>query len=141
MSEKMIYSKRFPKPEIDVSTFKNAPPIDEETRDRLNRMFQRLLYEDCYVPNPQRIAWSKKFVALAIKLSSEFEIDMDIYENSHCVSVDLYLTCTAFMGDMKDMFAELVKMCDDVSLFLPKDDPHDVLVSLTLYTHDRRRKQ
>lgn len=141
MPEKMIYSKRFPQLQIEDLPSENELSIDAETSARLNRMFERLLYEDCYVPNPQRIALSREWIALAIRLSSEFEIDMDISEKSHCVSIDLYLVCAAFMGEMKDLFAKLVLACDDVSLFLPAGGSHDVLVSLTLYTHDRCKNQ
>lgn len=139
MPEKWIYSKRFPRSEVDALAPENAPPIDAETSARLDRMFQRLLYEDCYVPNPQRVALSREWIAMAIRLSSEFEIDMDICEKSNCVCIELYLVCAAFMGEMKNLFAQLVLVCDDVSLFLLKGGSHDVLVSLTLYTHDRKK--
>lgn len=135
----MIYSKRFPQLRIDDLEPANAPPIDAETSARLDRMLQRLLYEDCYVPDPQRVALSREWIAMAIRLSSEFEIDMDICEKSNCVCIELYLVCAAFMGEMKNLFAQLVLVCDDVSLFLLKGGSHDVLVSLTLYTHDRKK--
>ena len=138
-THKVIYSKRFPRQNID------EPPKDREVpEERLptkplvssRAYLNRIAKNSTYLPNPDKIANQEKFVNLAITLSETYKIDMEITDCSHYISVTMYLDCAYCTGELKALFTELIVMCDSISSFLSGSDPCDFILSLDYYTHD-----
>lgn len=138
MNRNMIYSKRFEKEPLMQDLEKpNSQPLGEEEAARMQESFRKFCESITYVPRPEKQAMKENFVALSIELSKAYDVDADVYEGADFVATDLYLNCASFMGELKGMFAKLFGLCDDFQLFRPKDGAHDIIVSFTLYTHDR----
>ena len=80
MSEKKIYSRRYPQaPEI--MELINRPQTKEDreaAKQSFNEFWRRLQEESVYVLMPERIKGARRFAALAEELSEAYGIDMDI---------------------------------------------------------------
>jgi len=113
---RIIYSKRFPKVNLtgfgkeqgaaDDGILKPPMPFEE--------FCKRLVEKSAYFINPYKMIWRQKFIDLAIGLSEEYEIDMDIKEYLYYISVNMYLDSASCAGNLKSMFAALLTMCDRV---------------------------
>lgn len=136
---KIIYSNRFPRTSLenfleehDV-TDNLTPPIQLESPDTF---FNRMVENSVYVLNPNKVAGQQKFIDLAIELSSDFEIDMEIKDCFYYITATMYLDCATCAGSLKSMFAALITMSDRISSFISPTDPCDFIISLDYYTHD-----
>ena len=136
---KIIYSKRFPRTSLedflkehDVTD--DFPlPIQLESPDKF---FNRMIEDSAYILNPSKAARQQRFIDLAIDLSSNFEIDMEIKDCFYYITTTMYLDCATCAGSLKSMFAELITMSDRISSFISSTDPCDFIISLDYYTHD-----
>lgn len=136
-THKVIYSKRFPRQNIDEppkgrevpEEFLPAKPL-VSSRAYLNRIAKN----STYLPNPDKMAKQERFINLAVALSENYEIDMEITDCLHYISVTMHLDCAYCTGELKALFTELIVMCDCISSFTSPSC--DFIISLDYYTYD-----
>lgn len=141
--EKIIYRKRFTKIDLDNLDMTFSQQENPDLKDDIQKpsvsfdtFYKRMVANSIYVIKPERVKHKQRFIDLAITLSTDFEIDMDIKEGFYYVTVTMYLLCATCTGSMKSMIAELVSKCDRISSFTSKTDLCDFIISLDYYTHD-----
>lgn len=130
--EKIIYSKRFPRPEplAMKAAWEDAGAELPVEPPSLEPIFEHIVEESMFEIDPDKAALQQRFLGLAVKLSSSYKIDMDIKERCSCLSVIMYLDCATCSGELKEMFAELLRMSDHISSFLSKTEPCDFIIAL-----------
>ena len=92
-----------------------------------------------FVLHPDKVKESQRFIALAKEFSAAYEIDMDIEEHDFFVLVDMYLYCSSYSDESKQMLSTLLNMADEISFFTVKTEPSDILISLTYSTHEYQK--
>jgi len=135
---KIIYSKRFPK--VDLNEFCKGqggtdddifePPVPFET------FRKRLAENSTYIVNPTKLKWRQEFIDMAVRLSSEYEIDMDIEDHLYYISVCMYLGSASCVGRLKALFTLLLSMCDRITCLTTKNGTSDFTITLDYHTHD-----
>lgn len=134
---KLIFSKRFPRLDADEMRAQAAEdPLESAPPPSFDKFLREVRENSVYVPIPDKIARRQRFIDLAKQLCLDYEIDTEIKEYGHFISVNLHLYCGAYTGTLKRMLSELVSMCDRVCSFRPKTGPYDLTLSLDYYTHD-----
>lgn len=136
---KVIYSKRFPHKSVDellneagLSDF----DFPTEPPEPFSSLINRIDEESTYILDEEKQNCRKKFIDLAIELSSDYEIDMEITDHFYYVTATMYLDCASCAGELKAMFTELVSMCDRINSYISKKECCDFVISLDYYTHD-----
>lgn len=137
---KKIYSKRFPKKDdAFMRELSEQADSDEENYEPSVTFeeFKRHIIEDSvYVVDPKKMKERQTFINLAIELSSEYEINMDITEYCYRVEVKIYADDSSFAGYLKTLFARLITMCDRISHFANlKEKEFDLTLILDYHTH------
>ena len=126
----VLYTARFPVPTIEevdaelaeyakdspeIQAFLNKPP--EDTTKFLKELEERYSYKR----RSEAVEGAKKYVDLAIALSKQFEIDMEIkrLERSINVKMDIMLHAS-YSGSVKQYIDALLHISSEYSV-LPKD--------------------
>lgn len=139
MSErkKKIYSRRYPQaPEImELISRPQTKEEREAAKQSFNEFWRQFQEERVYVLMPERIKGARRFVALAEELSEAYGIDMDIWEKSYFIQVDLHLCCASYPTELTRRVAELFCLCDRFHSFILPKEPGDFTLSLDFYTH------
>lgn len=134
---KKIFSKRYP-PNRELEQLKNITQTEEDkasAEKSLNEFWRRMREERVYILMPERIEEGRRFVALAKELSELYEIDMDIWEKSYFIEVDLHLCCASYPPGLTRRIVELFNLCDEFSSFILPQEAGDFTLSLDFYTH------
>lgn len=100
----------------------NRPQTKEEreaVKQSFNEFWRQLQEESVYILMPERIKGARRFVALAKELSEAYGIDMDIWEKSYFIQVDLHLYCASYPTELTQRVAELFCLCDRVPFIHP----------------------
>lgn len=139
---KTIYSKRFPRPDFEAmyeEAEKELKALKQTNQWQARKDHFRELRENCvFIANEDKINGRPRFIDLARQLSLDHEIDMDIQQFDHSVIVTLYLYYSIYVGAAKDLFAELLKLCDHISFYRNVREPFDLTLFLTYNTHKCR---
>ena len=120
---KKVYSKRYP-PAPETMEIIHTQQSAEE-RATTKKSFNEFL----------RIDRGKHFVALAIELSKKYEIDIDIWQKSYFIEVNLHLFCSSYPSELTRYIAELFTLCDRFCSFIFPQEPSDFTLSLEFDTH------
>ena len=105
------------------------------TKKSFDEFLRRIETESTYVLIPERIDRGKHFVALAIELSQKYEIDIDIWQKSYFIEVNLHLFCSSYPSELTRYIAELFTLCDRFCSFIFPQEPSDFTLSLEFDTH------
>lgn len=136
-NQKVIYSKHFPRLnsdeplkdcELPEELLSAKPPVS------CKEFCGRIAQNSTYLPNPDKMAKQERFINLAVALSENYEIDMEITDCLHYISVTMHLDCAYCTGELKALFTELIVMCDCISSFTSPSC--DFIISLDYYTYD-----
>ena len=143
---KVIYSKRYPSWDDELKDLKDNPSgngIAVMPKESLNENWKKLMARwdhmvknSVYVLQPEKMNNLGKYINLAIKFSSDYEISIEITDHFYYTSVTLCFFCCTLGGDFISMFSELLGMSDKISSFMPKDESCDFIVILDYFTHD-----
>lgn len=135
--DKKIYSRRYPQGPETMDLLHEPQPEEEReaAKQSFNEFWRRLQKESVYVLIPERIKDARRFVALAEELSEIYGIDMDIWEKSHFIQVDLHLRCASYSAGLTRRVAELFSLCDRFHSFILPQESGDFTLSLDFYTH------
>lgn len=132
--DKILYEMRYPKddPEelqtwvdeihTEMATCGPLPSFDSF----LNRLYQNM----AYIPLPSRQASAKKFIATAIRLSKEYQLDVKIVEHFERISVVYYFDGCSSMGFLKEILCQ----SDDIAIFTDEGG-FEIGLHLEYYTH------
>jgi len=100
--EKLIYSKRYPKPDREEMNkeLERAKKEGPSLRDRefIDSLFDRITYKEI----PGRKEKSKVFVAAAIKVAEDGEYDIEIYEAEDKITVEFSFDLSRPLNDLKN---------------------------------------
>lgn len=139
---KRIYSKRFPAvalDELEQEISENAKTEKTASLPSSKDFIEQLQKNRVFVLRPDKVKESQRFIALAKEFSEVYEIDMDIEEHDFFVLVDMYLYCSSYADESKQMLSTLLNMADEISFFTVKTEPSDILISLTYSTHECKK--
>lgn len=119
------YEKEYP----ELPKFKNepAPSVEEFTR----RVAERFEYK----PRPEAKEGQVKFIELAIELSRQFEISMEIRRRERSIRVEMDLYVASYFGVVKNWIDALLHMSSEYSL-IPKSSEY-VTFALEYALYDR----
>lgn len=129
-----IYSKRFPLP-----TEEELNKIEAKDVSLTAEQFIKMMTEtEQEIPNPDKIKEKEHFLKFAKTLAEEYCVDLDIYENPHSYTVDLFLPINIYNKGVKRTMECLIVLSDEIYVHPPKEEDGDFLVKFTLiyYTHD-----
>ncbi len=109
MESRKIYSKRY---SLDTEFLEEMeqPQTGEELEEAEHsfaEFVRRMAEESVFVLMADRIEKSRRFIELAKELSQRYEIDIDIWEKSYFIQVNLHLCYGSYPGPMTRQFAEL----------------------------------
>lgn len=129
-----IYSKRFPLP-TEEELNKVEVKDDSLTAEEFIKMIKETEQK---IPNPDKIKRKEDFLKFAKTLAEEYCVDLDIYENPHSYTVDLFLPINIYNKGVKRTMECLIVLSDEIYVHPPKEEDGDFLVKFTLtyYTHD-----
>ena len=134
---KKVYSKRYPPAPETMEIIHTQQSAEERatTKKSFDEFLRRIETESTYVLIPERIDRGKHFVALAIELSQKYEIDIDIWQMSYFIEVNLHLFCSSYPSELTRYIAELLTLCDRFCSFIFPQEPSDFTLSLEFDTH------
>ncbi len=119
MSDKLIYSKRYPLIDEKVKSMLDADkPPKMSSREKIERLNDETLqaWSDKISLIPKRSEAEKElFIACSKELSDTYRISVDIFETSLCLITHLYIPDCNISGGIKKMFQRLVFLSDDFS--------------------------
>ncbi len=141
---KLIYTKRFPRNDLDKCTvenddieyiFKKLPPTAEE-------LLKDYEENTKYVLNKERDKKKGLFLTIIRNLCESYEIDVDVYEDYFGYVANLHLCMAMYSSTLKNLIVKALDFADCFDLFKAndEDETYDVLLSLTYHTHDRYYK-
>ena len=140
--DNVIFSQQFPDAQ-PMAMLKKAEELSEtvlaerETpaptfEDMLRRIKEKYTYE----PKPDAEKKSEKFIAQAIAVCREFEIDTEIIQRKYEVVANMDLYCGWHDGTIKRALVALLDLADDFTLSLDKSKPEYVRISISYHTHN-----
>ena len=141
-SEKIIFLQLFPDAQPmamleKAEELSKATPADSKIpaltfEDMLRRIEERYTYE----PKPDAEKKSEQFIAQAIAVCREFEIDTAIYKRSSEIVAVMDLYCGWHDSTMKCALVTLLNLANDFTLSLDKCKPEYVRISISHHTHN-----
>jgi hypothetical protein len=138
--KQILYSKRYSVEqeiaELEGKEHTQTEAEQAEAKAKFQEFLRMVREESIYIVRPERIAGIGPLIHLAKQLSETFEIDMDIIQGSAQITINIYFFCAAFPKEFLAAFSELLRQCDMLSVFMPKQNDDAVLFSLDYQTHD-----
>ena len=137
--KQILYSKRY-LVEQEIAELEGKEHMQTEAEQAEGKAkFQELLRmvkeESVYIVKPERIAGIGPLIHLSKQISETFEIDMDIIQGNGRITINIYFFCAAFPKEFLAAFSELLRQCDMLSVFTPKQSGGAVRFSLDYQTH------
>ena len=140
--DNVIFSQQFPDAQ-PMAMLKKAEELSEtvlakrETpaptfEDMLKRIEEKYTYE----PKPDAKKQSEKFIAQAIAVCREFEIDTEICKRSYEIVATMNLYCGWHDSTIKRALVALLDLADDFTLSFDKSKPEYVHISMSYHTHN-----
>ena len=140
--DQVIFSQQFPDAQ-PMAMLEKAEKLSEtvlaerETpaptfEDMLRRIKEKYTYE----PKPDIEKKSEKFIAQAIAVCREFEIDTEICKRSYEIIATMDLYCGWHDSTIKRALVVLLNLADDFTLSYDKNKPEYVRVSMSYHTHN-----
>lgn len=138
----IIFSQKFPDAQ-PAAMLKKAEELSQavpaEKRPPIppfEDMLRRIEKKYTYKPRPDAEKKSEQFIAHAIAVCRDFEIDTEICGRSHEIVVTMDLYCGWHDSAIKRAFAALLNLADDFTLSRDNSKPEYVRISMAYYTHD-----
>lgn len=130
--DRVICSCRFPK--LNLDDMEGEPLSQEEAEEGMKDVYRR--YEEFMTrpEDPKRVKRGNEMVQRAIELSKAFELDMDALRGQRSFRAVFYLDYGPYMGELKEMFADLFALCDDFSFYRIPQRERDLNIDFTCYT-------
>lgn len=134
---KLLYAKLYPNKYALINNAEESKVIKETSIDKDDDFFEQLFNESEYIPIPERIEESKRFVDLAIYYSNESETAVEITQGNDRIFVTFFFDFLANFGDLKDTLAELIHLSDSIDIYQPKDNEKKIInLLLGFKTHE-----
>ena len=138
----VIFSQQFPDAQ-PMAMLEKAEELSETVlaereipsptfEDMLRRIKEKYTYE----PKPDAEKKSEKFIAQAIAICREFEIDTEICKRSYEIVATMDLYCGWHDSTIKRALVVLLNLADDFTLSYDKNKPEYVRVSMSYHTHN-----
>ena len=139
---KVIFSQQFPDAQ-PMAMLKKAEELSKATpadskivaptfADMLRQIKEKYTYE----PKPDAEKKSEKFIAQAIAVCKEFEIDTEICKRSYEIVATMDLYCGWHDSTIKRALVALLNLADDFTLSFDKSKPEYVRISMSYHTHN-----
>lgn len=99
---KKVYSKRYPPAPETMEIIHTQQSAEERatTKKSFDEFLQPYRDRKHLRPDTRTIDRGKHFVALAIELSQKYEIDIDIWQKSYFIEVNLHLFCSSYPSEL-----------------------------------------
>ena len=147
--KEVIFSMQFPKEKADQPDEADEEVLkilenDPETKRRSSFTLQEFLEDydrnHVYLPRFGAGRRSKKMIAYAVEVCEQYKIDTRISKGKYSVDISMNIGYGFFEGDFKRALEKLIALSDDISFFSHKDDAEALILAMSYYTHDRRRR-
>lgn len=136
MSElKIIYAKKFPKLSGEIDDICNPHRLQinyKNSREFINN----LVIDSEYARVPAHTENTDNFINKVIQLSSDYEFSAEIIEISGRIAAKIYFENCFLSYEIKNLFAEIFYMADDVAFLTDKNDPEIIIISFSYYIRD-----
>ena len=143
-NSRVIYAKEYPAAEISARMCRDAiggqSPLTNGTDIAIPDFEKTILAAmDRYSYTSREGAGqgSKEFTALAVSLSDDYEITLEIREYERYISAALELSSGFYSGDIKRRLDKILAMADTVSLTSSRNKPGFIILSADYYLYDR----
>ena len=140
--EQVIFSQQFPDAQ-PMAMLKKAEELSktvlverETPAPTFENMLRRIEEKYTYEPKPDAEKKSEQFIAQAIAVCREFEIDTEIYKRSIEIVAAMDLYCGWHDSTIKRALVALLDLADDFTLSFDKSKPVYVRISMSYHTHN-----
>ena len=99
-------------------------------------MLRKLEKDYTYKLKPDAAEKSEQFIAQAIAVCRDFEIDTEICRRKHEITVTMDIYYAWYGGPVKHALDTLMSLADDFTLSCVKSNPECVRVTMAYHTHD-----
>ena len=140
--DEVIFSQQFPDAqpmamlrkaeELRQSASANEMAPAPQFEDMLKKLKENYTYE----LRPDAAEKSEQFIAQAIAVCRDFEIDTEICRRSHEVAVTMDIYCAWYGGPVKLALNTLMSLADDFTLSCVKSNLECVRITMAYHTHD-----
>ncbi len=130
MNAEIIYEKKYPAHEILEERAASEPAVPPTKPLVSLEQILQALKNTTYIPIPERIAASKKFIQTVIEVTEFCEMDTKIVRHDGQITATISFDCGGSMRDIRRIFA----MVDEFAFFR-NIDGHDITISMDFYTH------
>ena len=113
-----------------ISADKKTPAPSFE--DMLRKIRENYTYE----PRPDAEKEAEAFISLAMAVCRDFEIATEITRREHEIDVTMDLYYGWHSRDIKNAFADVLRLADDVTLSCNPSESDGIRVSMAYHTHD-----
>ena len=140
----LIYTARFPVPtqeelDAELARYKDEYPELRRIKDApvpsAAEVIRQAEERYAYKPRPEAKEGQAKFIELAIGLSRQYEISMEVTRGARAISVQMDLYAASYFGAVKNWIDALLHMASEY-LILPKGNEY-VTISLDYALYDR----
>ena len=140
--DNVIFSQQFPDAQ-PMAMLKKAEELSdtvlaerETPAPTFEDMLRRIKEKYTYEPKPDAEKKSKQFIAQAIAVCREFEIDTELYKRSYEIVAAMNLYCGWHDSTFKLALVALLDLADDFTLAFDKSKPEYVRISISYHTHN-----
>ena len=141
LEDEVIFSQQFPDAQPTAmlrkaEELRHTIPADEMPSAPSFEDFMKQLEEKyTYELKPDAEKKSEQFIAQAIAVCRDFEIDTEILRRSHEIAVTMEMYCGWYDGYAIRAFASLLSLADDFNLSCVKDNPEYIRITMAYHTH------
>ena len=100
-------------------------------------MLRKLEKDYTYKLKPDAAEKSEQFIAQAIAVCRDFEIDTEICRRKHEITVAMDIYYAWYGGPIKHDLDTLMSLADDFSLFSGKNSSEYVCITMAYHTHEK----
>ena len=128
----LLFKKTYPRVKLEESLTEVDSDRIESAMDALSAkgFFDKLEESIAIAPLPGREESAKLFIEAAKEISSQHELDIEIWQQFGCIAVDLAFDTSSGLMGLNTVFG----MADEFSFFTGIKG-HDLIVAMRYYTH------
>lgn len=140
--DEVIFSQQFPDAQAMAMLRKaeelsrTIPAGEIAPAPSFEDMLKKLEENYTYKLKPNAAEKSEQFIAQAIAVCRDFEINTEIYRRSHEIAVIMDIYYGWYGGPVKHALDTLMRLADDFTLSCGKSNSEYICITMAYHTHD-----
>jgi len=137
--EELIYAKRYPRMNLTELCLRDFPPLTALEEEEIERSCARIkgrLDRGRFEPRPERQEGQVRFIQWIKEFPNFSTVDVEIYRREYYIEAVLKLELDEYPAMFARHLASVLKMCDRVDMYVPKDGPKMLVLTLDYFTHE-----